>query len=327
MATIFNSGLPFPRNPSMERCGVSFTGIGDGCVVSMELDNGTAAKLMLPTGLVTSFKPQMWHGATMELLHTSVSQTQDAVVPLIRGGFSLGLACQNDDGFSWSPHAWELHQVTGTPQESIQVELRSTSEQGDVGIKHVITLEKDSFNSQILVSNSTTSSIRLAGSAVCHLAVSTPDATYALGLQGSDYFVSPPFHGNFSIIPPRTTDQYPNKLWPFNKLFPKREDDDINGQVESGEEEDDYKHLTETLSRIYTSAPRSLTIMDRGRRNSVTVRRQGFKELYIMSPGSEHEWYSKYSYICIGHAAQLEPVIIDAQSEWSGGVQLFNPNY
>lgn len=59
----------------------------------------------------------------------------------------------------------------------------------------------------------------------------------------------------------------------------------------------------------------------------MTVRRQGFKEVYIMSPGSEHEWYSKYSYICIGHAAQLRPVIIDAQSEWSGGLQLFNPNY
>lgn len=146
----------------------------------------------------------------------------------------------------------------------MQVELRSTSEQGDLGIKNIITLEQDSLNSQILVTNSTTSSIRLAGSAVCHLAVSTPDAAYALGLQGSDYFVRPPFQGDFSIIPPRI-DQNPNKFWPFNKLFPKQEEeDDINGQVEeSGEEDDDYKHLTGELSRIYTSAPRSLTIMDR----------------------------------------------------------------
>lgn len=143
----------------------------------------------------------------------------------------------------------------------MQVELTSTSEQGNVGIKHIITLEQDSFNSEIVVSNSSTSTIRLAGSTVCHLAVSTPDAAYAIGLQGSDYFDMPPFQGNFSIVPP-TIKKSPNKFWPFNKLFPKGEEN-INRQAESGEEDDDCKHLAETLSRIYTSTPRSLTIMDR----------------------------------------------------------------
>lgn len=146
MATIFNSALSFPRNISprtscssipgsikpfpdadyLERCGVSFTGLGDGCVVKMELENGTASKLMLPTGLVTSFKPQMWHGGTMELLQTSVSQSENGAA-LIRGGLSLALACTevNDaGGVSWSPHAWALQQVTGTPQESIQVSVQ-----------------------------------------------------------------------------------------------------------------------------------------------------------------------------------------------------------
>lgn len=137
--------------------------------------------------------------------------------------------------------------------------------EGDVEIKHIITLEQDSFNSEIVVSNSSTcSSIHLVGSTLCHLAVSTPEATYAMGLEGSDYFTRPPFQGTFSIIPPdfnTAARQNPNKFWPFDKLFPTN--DINNGEVESGEEDDNYKHLTQKLCRIYTSAPRSLTIIDR----------------------------------------------------------------
>lgn len=159
MTAIFNSALPFPNfttyqaakhisirsvspSSSMKRypvvvstldfgylqsqfstSGVSFTGIGDSCVVRMELDNGTAANLMLPSGLITSFKAQMWHGATMELLHTSVSQGENSdSAAVIRGGLSLALLCEiNDSGVSWSPSVWTLNQVRGTPQESIQV--------------------------------------------------------------------------------------------------------------------------------------------------------------------------------------------------------------
>lgn len=148
----------------------------------------------------------------------------------------------------------------------MQVELISRSEQGHVEVKNVITLEQDLLNSEILVSNSTTSSVRLVGSTVCHLAVSTPDAAYAVGLEASDYFDRKPFQGDFSIIPPELK-RDPNKFWAFSKLFPKWDgdvnvEDDTEGELE-GEEDDNYKHLTEKLSRIYTSAPRSLTIIDR----------------------------------------------------------------
>ncbi|GFP84172.1 hypothetical protein PHJA_000560900 [Phtheirospermum japonicum] len=187
------------------------------------------------------------------------------------------------------------------------MELMSTTQDGAAQVKHVLTLGRDFLNSEVVVTNLTASStFRLTGSSVCHLAASTPDATYALGLQGSDFFTMPPFAGDFSIVPPR-----------------------VNSTARPGfgeEEEDNYKHLTKRLSGIYTSAPRHLTIIDRGRRNSVSVERNGFKELYMFSPGSEHEWYGKYSYICIGHAALLEPIILNPQSEWRGGLQLWNPN-
>ncbi|KAG8369242.1 hypothetical protein BUALT_Bualt15G0131200 [Buddleja alternifolia] len=319
--------------------GVSFSSISDSCVARLSLENGSSASLMLPSGLITSFKSRMWHGATMELLHTCVSAPEDgATAAVIQGGLSLALGCENDDGDSWSPNHWVLHKVNATPQESIQVELISRNVQGNVEVKHIITLGQDYLSSEIVVSNSsTTTSLHLRGSIISHLAVSTPDATYALGLERSQYFIRPPFVANFTIIPPdfyKRTDQEPGKFWAFNKLFSKwdvknRNDDDfveLKEELEGEEEEDNYKHLTAKLSRIYNDAPRNLTIMDRGRRNSVRVRRNGFNEVYMLSPGSEHEWYDKYSYICIGHAALLQPIILNAQSQWRGALQLLNPN-
>jgi hypothetical protein len=56
--------------------GVTFEGegFGDSCVAKMGLENGNTAILMLPSGLITSYKTPMWHGGTVELLHTSVSK-------------------------------------------------------------------------------------------------------------------------------------------------------------------------------------------------------------------------------------------------------------
>ncbi|KAL3631611.1 hypothetical protein CASFOL_024595 [Castilleja foliolosa] len=296
--------------------GVTFTSLGNSRVLRMALENGTSAKLMLPSGLITSFKPEMWHGATLELLHTTVSSSA-----AIQGGLSLSLALSLDKTQQWSSNDWALQEVNGNPENSIQVKLTSTAQDGDAQVNHILTLGRDSLNSEVVVTNLTASStFRITGSSLCHLAASTPDAIYALGLQGSDFFTRPPFAGDFSIVPPRVNRDV-GKLWPFNKLSTDEEE-----VVESEEEKDNYKHLTKRLSGIYTSAPRHLTIIDRGRRNSVSVKRSGFKELYMFSPGSEHEWYSKYSYICIGHAALLEPIILNPQSEWRGGLQLWNPN-
>lgn len=63
-----------------------------------------------------------------------------------------------------------------------------------------------------------------------------------------------------------------------------------------------------------------------GRRNSVVIGRDGFKEMYMFSPGSTYEWYGKYAYICIGQSALLEPIILAPKGEWIGGQHLHNPN-
>jgi hypothetical protein len=100
--------------------GVTFEGIGDSCVAKMRLDNGSTATLMLPSGLITSYKTPMWHGGTIELLHTSVSKGENGGA-VIQGGVSLALDCSSDGQVSWSPRNWTLLGVKGNARESIQV--------------------------------------------------------------------------------------------------------------------------------------------------------------------------------------------------------------
>ncbi|KAK1429242.1 hypothetical protein QVD17_11448 [Tagetes erecta] len=321
--------------------GVSFTTLGDSCVVRMGLDNGSSATLMLPSGLITSYKAPMWHGGLLELLHTSVSDDGGGAV--VRGGVSVAFRCDDgdeNDGVLWSPVVWNLRDVGGSSDESIKVELISSNTEDKIEFKHIVTLQQDAISSEIVISNLRSSSLRLTGSVIGHLAVSTPEATYAIGLVNSNYFVKPPIFSNFSIIPPDFNKNDPGWVQSGLKQLlsgwglgnPKDSFDEGNAKNSQddeeieGEEEDNYKHLTEKMSMIYTSAPRNFTIMDRGKRNSVVVGREGFNELYIFSPGSSHKPYGKYAYLCVGQAALLKPVTIGPKSEWRGVQHLHNPN-
>ncbi|KAF9609957.1 hypothetical protein IFM89_019513 [Coptis chinensis] len=69
--------------------GVSFTEIGDSCVVSMRLDNGSVASLMLTSGLITAYKAHMWHGSTLEVLHTIVSEGEGGAAVIQGGMFEI----------------------------------------------------------------------------------------------------------------------------------------------------------------------------------------------------------------------------------------------
>lgn len=100
--------------------GVSFASIGDGCVVKMKLENGSLASIMLPSGLITSYKAPMWHEGLLELLHTVVSEAEDGG-GVVQGGVSLAFKCESDEGVSWSPSNWTLYGVKGSPEEFIQV--------------------------------------------------------------------------------------------------------------------------------------------------------------------------------------------------------------
>ncbi|CAL5432033.1 unnamed protein product [Camellia sinensis] len=327
--------------------GLTFEELSDNCgVVRMALDNGSVATLMLPSGLITSYKASMWHGGILELLHTSVSEVEkkkeneddDDDVIQIQGGVSLAFNCESDSGVSWSPNTWALGDVRGSPQDSIRVELVCSNSQDMIEVKHILTLQQDLLSSELVISNSKHSSLRLTGSITSHLTVSTPEATYAIGLEGSNFYNKPPFSSKFSIIPPESTKRNhlgSKKSWKsptaVKQLLSAWGSENRSNEMEreeemEGEENDNYKHLTDKMSRIYTSAPRYFTIIDRGRRNSVAVGRDGFNELYMFSPGSSHEWYGKYAYLCVGQSALLKPIILGPGGEWRGSQHLQNPN-
>ncbi|KAL6894055.1 hypothetical protein ACP4OV_008153 [Aristida adscensionis] len=314
--------------------GVSFEAVGDSCAVKMALRNGSVAHLLLPSGLVTSYKPAMWHGTVTEVLHTNVGEGPGGRA-VIRGGAAVDLRCARaggDGGWSSPSGAWSLRDIRGNPTSSIEVELASAAAGGGAEARCVVALHPEALATELAVANNAASPVALSAAVSNHLRVSTPDATYALGLQGSDYRSAEPALSEFSIVPPDYGARQPaagvaRRRW-ANRGF----DVVLSGGRErgaadepDGEEDDDYKHMTEEMCRVYSHAPREFTIIDRGRRNSICLHRRGFEELYLFSPGSQYQWYGKYAYVVVG-PAMLEPVLLGPGDTWQGAQCLLNPN-
>ncbi|KAH7571717.1 hypothetical protein ACOSP7_014501 [Xanthoceras sorbifolium] len=339
---------PFPYQPisvdyleeEFSGRGVSFEDVAGTCVAKMALENGSTATLMLPRGLVTSYKAPMWHGGSVELLHTIVSEGEDGGA-VVQGGVSMAFSCLSDGGGFWSPSNWSLLDIRGNPEESIQVELISRDTEDMVEIKNIVNLQESCLSSELVVSNFKSSPLQLTGCVISHLTVSTPEAIYAVGLEGSDFFNRSPLSPDFLIIPPDISQENMiniSQLWSQMRFLSgtgvgsEEKGDELEGglgeteEEMEGEESDNYKQLNEEMSRIYTSAPTFLTLIDRGRRNSVVAGRYGFEEVYMFSPGSSHEFYGKYSYICISPSAMLKPIILKPGEVWRGGQHLQNPN-
>ena len=105
----------------------------------------------------------------------------------------------------------------------MQVELVSRNSQDMIEAKYILTLHQDLLSSELVFLNSRSSSLRVMGSVISHLTVSTPEATYAVGLEGSSFYSRPPFLSNFSIIAPESgkgKGSSSGKLWsPFAELL------------------------------------------------------------------------------------------------------------
>lgn len=147
-----------------------------------------------------------------------------------------------------------------------------------VEVRHIVTLQQDKLSSEIIVSNMRSLFVQLTGSVMSHLTVSSPDATYAIGLEGSDFTTRGPFLSKFGLVPPEFDQK--NELgssqlggqsginrflsgWNAKNLNNANKQDRINRAEMDGEEEDNYKQLSSEMSRIYTSAPRNFTVIDR----------------------------------------------------------------
>ncbi|KAK3149351.1 hypothetical protein QOZ80_3AG0216180 [Eleusine coracana subsp. coracana] len=309
--------------------GLSFEPVGGSCAVKMALANGSVAHVLLPSGLVTSYKPAMWHGTVTEALHTIVGEGPGGRA-VVRGGASVDLRLAG----GWSPSgAWSLRDVRGNPTTSIQIELAASAPGNACEARCVVTLHAEALATEITATNCAASAVALSCGVSNHLRVSTPDATYALGLQGSDYRTVEPALSEFSIVPPdyraAAAERKATRHRWANRGFDMVLSGDPRGRGAAdepdGEEDDDYKHLTEEMCRVYSQAPREFTILDRGRRNSICLQRRGFEELYVFSPGSKYEWYGKFAFVVAG-PAMLEPVVLRPGETWKGAQYLRNPN-
>lgn len=151
----------------------------------------------------------------------------------------------------------------------MQVEIISRDSGNMVEVKYNITLKEDTLSSEVTVSNSRSSQLELTGSIVSHLTVSTPEATYAYGLERSNFINKLPLNTKFGIIPPNSTKNKvtsSTQAWPLSSLkefFTTKRDIDETKEETIGEEKENYKHLSGKMSAIYTSAPRNFTIIDR----------------------------------------------------------------
>ncbi|KAF3337291.1 Protein NDH-DEPENDENT CYCLIC ELECTRON FLOW 5 [Carex littledalei] len=304
--------------------GVSFESIGSGlgCAISLKLDNKSTANMTMPGGMITSYRPMMWHGAVEEVLHTIVSDTGDGTAKL-QGGVSVDFQCIGKDADVWAPRGWMLRGVKGRPNQSIQIEFFCSSPLHGSEARYAVTLCPNLISTELSITNNSLSPLHITGIILNHLKASTPDATYLNGMERSSYFTCGPIMSELGIVPGPTSKT--GLGWAekgFDGLFGGRRDE-FRG--EEREEESDSVHLTEESYRFYRNSPREFTVLDRGRRNSIKIGNNGFDELYIMSPGSNHEWYGQYAYVCVGPAVQ-QPVVLHPGDVWHGSQYLYNPN-
>lgn len=157
----------------------------------------------------------------------------------------------------------------------MQVELINKGQDGKIGLKYIVTLEKDCLGSELEISNANSLPLQMKGSILSHLTVSTPEATYAIGLERSNYYSRPPFESEFILSPPDSSeDEGFGKIWKSSvkQLIPSWGTNNQNNEAEgsqrdsedvNGEEMENYKQLKDRISLVYTDAPRSFTLIDR----------------------------------------------------------------
>ncbi|KAF9604512.1 hypothetical protein IFM89_007633 [Coptis chinensis] len=169
----------------------------------MRLDNGSVAHRCSQAGLITTYKANMWHGSTLEVLHTIVSEGEGGAA-VIQGGMFLNFRCTSQGGVPWSPDTWALHDVGGNAEDfidAVHVKLVSRNSDDMVEVKHIVTLHPDVLSSEVMITNYRSSALEVT--LLSHLSMSSPDATYVVGLEGSNYFSKPPFVSDYTIIPPK----------------------------------------------------------------------------------------------------------------------------
>lgn len=121
-----SSAAPISADVHEERFGqkgVSFKDAAGLSIVELKIENGSSARIVLQTGVVSSYKAAMWHGGVEEMLHTQVSASGIAQGPVISGGIVLSVSEfeKAEESLLSTDQCWNVEEVTSDPSQYVQV--------------------------------------------------------------------------------------------------------------------------------------------------------------------------------------------------------------
>ena len=106
-------------------------------IVAMKLKDGSSARVLLQTAVISSYKSKMWHGGLEELLYTQVVEADgvgddDDVEeakrrPTTVGGIALRVFESEDESRMVMSECWEVEDVKSDPAQYVQVGLLISS--------------------------------------------------------------------------------------------------------------------------------------------------------------------------------------------------------
>ncbi|KAJ7514268.1 hypothetical protein O6H91_23G036000 [Diphasiastrum complanatum] len=322
-----------------------------GNLVMMELkaEKGSTARMLLPQGLITSYKPSMWHGGFEEMLHIETSEVDG--VPKAEGGIGLNFSYADGEPgsiLSESSQIWELEDILEEPSGTVQVMLMcripGCGKQGHdvLSLHYIVTLSQTMLASAIAVSNIGRSTMKFTGSVFSYVALSDIEGTYVVGLKGCRY----------SSVPTasESTKKYNifhaiGQIWSdkINKNQNKLEDISFSSQqlgtdhatfvprgmndlMDWAVEKEDYAGLSDGMKRLYMMLNDSCMLLDRGKRRSLVFRRVGFSDLWLCNPGRKSGKRDWDKIACIGPASAHQPVVLEPGQEWRAAQVIQNLN-
>eukprot|EP00250_Pteridium_aquilinum_P002091 c12294_g1_i1 orf=82-1398(+) len=192
--------------------GLQFSDVAGMIVLELKLNTGTAVRLLLHEGRVTSYKCRLWHGSVEEFLHTDVSESapnksaedtngdtsRSPVEPLappqnlfIIGGMASSLADSLPPHLPLFEDNWIVESVQVNPDEQIQVTLRCIDEgrgSWQFLLQNVITLTNRYLAFAVVVTNNDKKPMMFTGSVSTQLAIRATEAICCVGLQGCKYY-------------------------------------------------------------------------------------------------------------------------------------------
>ncbi|KAG0575612.1 hypothetical protein KC19_5G016800 [Ceratodon purpureus] len=311
--------------------GVKFVEVAGYRIVEMRLKEGSSARVLLQSALVSSYKSRMWHGGLEELLYTAVVPGEDELTTV--GGVGLRV-WEGEAGseLDFAPtECWDVEDVRSDPAQFVQVALSTTSKGRSAGamleFKYVLTLTKASLSCALVTTNVGDSAVSIHGSLETTVAVNFVDGVYALGLEGCKYLPTAPKPSPGALEKATKTE---NGLFSRLGWFSGGEGDTKrNDSTRTGNEmfvEEEMVRMKGGFVRLYPDASDCVSLLDRGKRRTINFNNTGFGDIRLSNPGEESGLEDWESFVCIELARSIQPVDLQPGQEWRAAQQLVNPS-